>query len=114
MRSLALLSLLIFTLTPALFWSQEIKVIDANTGDPIEGVALYNTQKTKSILTDTFGAASLSDFSREDNVNIQFYGYVSQVLSPEKWGIDTKLILPLIPEEQSLEEVILSVARNPT
>ncbi len=114
MRSLALLSFLIFTLTPALFWSQEIKVIDANTGDPIEGVALYNTQKTKSVLTDTFGAASLRDFSREDNVNVQFYGYVSQVLSPEEWGKDTKLILPLMPEEQSLEEVILSVARNPT
>jgi ribosomal protein L11 methylase PrmA len=114
MRSLALLSFLIFTLTPSLFWSQEIKVIDANTGDPIEGVALYNTQKTKSVLTDTFGAASLRDFSREDNVNVQFYGYVSQVLSPEEWGKDTKLILPLMPEEQSLEEVILSVARNPT
>lgn len=114
MKYLALLNFLFFTFTHTLFWGQEVKVIDANTEEAIEGVALFNTQKTKSVLTNASGEANLHIFSAEETLNVQFFGYINQELSPEEWRKDTLVILTLSPEEQSLEEVILSVARNPT
>ena len=41
---------------------QSIRVIDATSSEPIEGAALFNTEKTKSILTDETGKALLSGF----------------------------------------------------
>ena len=97
---------------PLWMLSQEILILDGVTGFPLEGVALFNSEKTKAIITDQEGKAPLSVFSEGDSLNIQFYGF-----EPLKIFLGTKELkngvsMALEPKDQTLEEVILSVGRN--
>jgi hemoglobin/transferrin/lactoferrin receptor protein len=97
---------------PLWLLSQEILILDGVTGFPLEGVALFNSEKTKAIITDQEGKAPLSVFSEGDSLNIQFYGF-----EPLKIFLGTKELkngvsMALEPKDQTLEEVILSVGRN--
>ncbi len=92
--------------------SQEILILDGVTGFPLEGVALFNSEKTKAIITNQEGKAPLSVFSEGDSLNIQFYGFESLkvFLGPQEFKNGVSMALE--PKDQTLEEVILSVGRN--
>jgi len=47
----------------AIGYSQEIKIINQESGTPVENVALYNPSRTISTLSDKNGKADLSFFS---------------------------------------------------
>lgn len=55
--------------------SQELEVFDAETLEPIENVALYNTNHTRSAITDAQGMASLDAFSEDDSIYFQHPTY---------------------------------------
>ncbi len=97
---------------PLWLLSQEILILDGVTGFPLEGVALFNSEKTKAIITDQEGKAPLSVFSEGDSLNIQFYGFESLkiFLGPQEFKNGVSMALE--PKDQTLEEVILSVGRN--
>jgi hemoglobin/transferrin/lactoferrin receptor protein len=97
---------------PLWMLSQEILILDGVTGFPLEGVALFNSEKTKAIITDQEGKAPLSVFSEGDSLNIQFYGFESLkiFLGPQEFKNGVSMALE--PKDQTLEEVILSVGRN--
>ena len=59
---------------------QEIIVKDAETNLPLEGVAIFNIEKTKSSITDSIGKASLKNFSPPTTVFLQLMGYDQQEL----------------------------------
>ena len=48
--------------------AQSILVLDAASGEPIEGAALFNQEKTKSSLTDENGSASLLAFFENERI----------------------------------------------
>ena len=97
---------------PLWMLSQEILILDGVTGFPLEGVALFNSEKTKAIITNQEGKAPLSVFSEGDSLNIQFYGFESLkiFLGPQEFKNGVSIALE--PKDQTLEEVILSVGRN--
>ena len=92
--------------------AQSILVLDAASGDPIEGAALFNQEKTKSSLTDENGSASLSAFLEKERVYIQYYGYKTLSIQLKLKNIQDGITIRLEAEEQTLDEVILSVARK--
>ena len=97
---------------PLWMLSQEILILDGVTGFPLEGVALFNSEKTKAIITNQEGKAPLSVFSEGDSLNIQFYGFESLkiFLGPQEFKNGVSMALE--PKDQTLDEVILSVGRN--
>ena len=94
--------------------AQDITVIDAVSKFPIEGASLYNASKNKAILTNEEGKATLSIFEDNELFFIQFYGYRTRELKIQKSKIQVGFTIQLKPEEQTLDEVILSVARTAT
>ena len=90
--------------------SQEIWVEDSNTGEPLEGVLVFNEESGINTITDNFGKVNLKDFSSNSTVNFNLLGYQSIVLS--KAEIRRKRVIKMYSENEILEEVILSVARS--
>ena len=92
-------------------FSQEITVRDSKTSVSLSDVYIYNEAKTKSIITDSEGRASLSNFSTNEKVYFQLLGY--QLLEFElSEFLNDSFEIYLNLETQNLEEVILSVARS--
>lgn len=97
---------------PLWMLSQEILILDGVTGFPLEGVALFNSEKTKAIITNQEGKAPLSVFSEGDSLNIQFYGFETLKIFLGTQEFKNGVSMALEPKDQTLEEVILSVGRN--
>ena len=92
-------------------FSQEITVRDSKTSVSLSNVYIYNEAKTKSIITDSEGRASLSNFSTNEKIYFQLLGY--QLLEFElSEFLNDSFEVYLNLETQNLEEVILSVARS--
>ena len=53
-------------------------------------------------------------FSEGDLINIQFIGFEKRIIKISSKELSSNFKLGLKPKDQSLEEVILSVARNPS
>ena len=95
-------------------YAQEIWVEDNNSGEPLEGVAIFNQNKSNSTITDKYGKASLKNFSPNDSLNLQILGYKNlQIKLFDLIDINMKS-LKMIPENQILKEVFLSIARAKT
>ena len=114
MRFLKHLNLLLVFLTSLWAWGQEILILDGVTGYPLEGVAIFNSIRTKAIISNQEGKAPLSVFSESDSLNIQFYGFETLKIKLGPQEFKTGVTVALNPEDQTLEEVILSVGRNAT
>lgn len=114
MRSLKFHSILILLCAPIWLFGQEALVLDGVSGFPLEGVALYDSSKTKAVLTDLDGKAPLSLFEINDSITVQFFGFESLKIKLERQEIENGVTLSLNPKDQTLDEVILSVARNAT
>lgn len=57
-------------------YAQEIQVINGTTGDPVENVALYNQDQSRSIITDAEGFAHLNNFHQGDTVYFQHTSFL--------------------------------------
>ena len=90
--------------------AQELLVVDAETQQPLEGVAAFSLDKSRSTLTNSEGLANLGVFLTNENIQLHLFGYLPEalVVDPSK----QKTVVELQPETQNLEEVILSVARS--
>ena len=90
--------------------SQEIWVEDDNTGEPLQGVLIFNEESGTNTITDDLGKANLKGFSSNSMVNFNLLGYQSIVLSIVE--IKRQRIIKISSENEILEEVVLSVARS--
>ena len=82
--------------------AQEITVVNETTSEPIESVAIYNQDKSKSTLTDENGKARLNLFDDSDTLYFQHPSYSRNILpynvlkNFDKISLERKIIL--IPE----------------
>jgi hemoglobin/transferrin/lactoferrin receptor protein len=104
------ITFIILTLISFGLQSQEIWVEDDNTGEPLEGVLIFNEESGTNTITDDLGKANLKDFSSNSMVNFKLLGYQSIVLSIVE--IKRQRIIKISSENEILEEVVLSVARS--
>ncbi|WP_190810140.1 TonB-dependent receptor [Flagellimonas sp. S3867] len=102
--------ILFFLLAHTTVSAQEITVLDADTGTPIANMAIYNKDKSKTVVTDVEGISELDIFSRNERITFRHISY--EVYSTTKAQIGRKgnrVYLDLKPEE--LQEVVMSVSK---
>ena len=114
MKFLSSFSLFFVFILPFGVLGQELLLLNAASNYPIEGASIYESSKKKYTLTNENGKADLSVFSKNDKLYIQYYGYQSYTLELLQEYLEGGITILLKEEEQTLDEVILSVARKAT
>ena len=90
--------------------SQEIKVLDAATKEPLVEVAIYNKKGTSSAITDIFGKADLSSFEDNDLIYFQYLTH-QLLLIPKREIVAAGLIVYLQPDTEKLSEIVISASK---
>ncbi|WP_338732444.1 TonB-dependent receptor [Mangrovimonas cancribranchiae] len=98
---------LVFFLIVGVAFSQQIKVLDKVTKQPIPGVTIYNTLKNISTITNFDGEANISEFLENDNIIFNHMLY--QDLSMKKSQIGS--IVYLTPTVEGLDEVFIAASK---
>lgn len=101
---------LLFLFISFTVFSQEITVLDADTGNPVANIAIYNKDKSKTAVSDFNGKSDLSVFSRNERITFRHISY--EVYNTTKAQISKKrnrVYLTLKLEE--LQEVVMSVSK---
>ena len=104
---ITLFLLLIFT---AVF-SQSITIIDAKTGMPIEGVAVFNKDKTISAISSIRGLSDISNFKENE---LLIFSHVSYAEFQEKKATlkQNNYQVFLSKHSEQLDEIVVSVFKN--
>jgi hemoglobin/transferrin/lactoferrin receptor protein len=105
---LPLILLLFFFFTSVT--AQRIQVLEKEKNNPISGVAVFNSNKTKSGITDFDGFVEISKFSDNEETTFQHISHINKTIS--KQGIlNNDGVVYLEIDASTLEEVILSVSK---
>ena len=90
--------------------AQKIQVLESENGEPISGVAVYNTSKSKSGVSDFDGFVDISEFSENEQITFQHLSHATtRSTKREISSKNHKIYLDL--DASYLDEVILSVAK---
>lgn len=90
--------------------AQQIQVLEKGTNLPISGVTIYNSEKSKSVITDIDGYTTLSQF--DDNEAIFFQNLLYQKLKTSKAEIaSNNFIVYLTQNVEGLNEVVVSASK---
>lgn len=91
--------------------AQEFVILDADNKEPIPNVAIYNNDKSKTIISDLFGNADLGIFSSNERIIFKHIGY--QVKKTTKSILarreHNKVYLTMNAEQ--LDEVVMSISK---
>ncbi|XRE43396.1 hypothetical protein ACIVBQ_001600 [Tenacibaculum discolor] len=100
-----------FLLFVTTIFSQTITVIDAETGKPVEAVAVFNKDKTTSAVSDELGKIDISDFKKNE---LLMFTHVSYAQYQEKKSVIKKnnYHVYLSKNSEQLDEVVVSVFKN--
>ncbi|MCD6201754.1 MAG: TonB-dependent receptor [Bacteroidales bacterium] len=104
--------LMIFTLLAFSFtaMAQKIRIIDQDTGEPVERVALYTPSFNKSVITGADGYASLDGFMKNDTIIFQHPSY-HKVFLTKKQILASGGTVYLQPRVVMLDESVVSISR---
>ncbi len=107
MRSLLLAFLfLVINISTA----QQITVLDNNTGQPIEGVVLYNKDKSVRTITSFKGKADITEFADTEVIIFNSPAYLEAYRRKREILNNSNIVL-LHSSENQLEQITLSAAR---
>ncbi|MDX8552469.1 TonB-dependent receptor [Tenacibaculum sp. 1B UA] len=100
-----------FLLFITTIFSQTITVIDAETGKPVEAVAVFNKSKVTSAVSDEFGKVDVSNFKKNE---VLTFAHVSYAEYQEKKSAIKKnnYHVFLSKNSEQLDEVVVSVFKN--
>ena len=87
--------------------AQPITVIDISTQKPIEHVAIYNLDQTKTCLTSTEGIADISEFDSSDVLYFQHTSYQDYTI-PFKSLSEMNFLVKLTQSSVKLSEVVIA------
>ena len=88
-------------------YAQEIIILDEVSKEPIVGVAIYNSDKTKSTVSDVDGLAILDKFDQNERITFQHITHITLVIVKSR--IPEKLFLK--PKSQNLDEIVISASK---
>lgn len=92
------------------FYAQEITVLDADTGVPVDNIAIFNKDQSKTTVTDFNGKSELDIFSSDEKITFKHISYETYITTKnqiERRG--NRVYLHLKTEE--LQEVVMSVSK---
>ena len=92
-------------------FSQEVTVLDKETGKTIKNVSIFNGSQTITLTTNNIGVADISSLRKNE---IIFFSHISYTLfQVKKIDLKTKnYIVFLTKESEQLDEIILSVFKS--
>ncbi|NDV41884.1 TonB-dependent receptor [Flagellimonas sediminis] len=103
------LTFILFLFSIALF-AQEVTVLDADTGIPIDNIAVFNKDQSKTAVTDAKGKIDLEFFSDDEKITFRHISYETYVTTKVQIGRrGNRVYLHLKTEE--LQEVVMSVSK---
>ena len=102
-----LLSILLF-FSINLCISQSTILVNSSTGEPISGVAIFNENKSKSVVSNKMGEVDLTLFLSEELLIVKHISFLERRIY--KSDIKNKMIL-LDSNLQNLDEIILSASK---
>lgn len=104
------LSFLFFFIIASIYaQAQNVKVLNKVTKEAIFGVAIYNVDKSKSVVTNFRGEADLDKFS---DTEIIYFKHLSHILkSLTKRDIVKSNKVYLVSNTQGLEEIVVSASK---
>lgn len=108
MRTLLIFSFFLLTLFNLSGQTVQVQVVNAKTGQPVEGVLLFNERY--STLTDSLGKFNLDKFPDESIILFKHSSFLPYTTTKEKIAKQSKTIL-LIEDPIRLDEVVVSVHR---
>jgi hemoglobin/transferrin/lactoferrin receptor protein len=91
-------------------YAQKITVIGQSDSRPISGVAIYNTSKTTSTITDLDGIANLDNFTEVEPIVFSHISHQTNTLTKGQIRAQNNTVRLLLDTDQ-LETVVLSVSR---
>ncbi len=100
----------VFLLFSVTIQAQKIQVLDSQNNDPIDGVAVFNNEKSKSGITDFDGFVDISSFSASEKLTFQHISHVSKTIKKSEI-IAQKNIIYLDIDASALDQVVLSVSK---
>ncbi|MDC1276902.1 TonB-dependent receptor [Algibacter sp.] len=89
--------------------AQNIKVLNKITKAPIFGVAVYNVDKSKSVITNFRGEADLEEFSDTEIIYFKHLSHVLKSLTKQEILKSNKVFL--VSNTQGLEEIVISASK---
>ena len=90
--------------------AQEITVVDAESKEPILNVAVFNSDKSKTAISDFDGKCDLSLFDK--NEKITFKHLAHEIFKTTKGQVEKRnRKVYLIPKSQQLDEVVMSISK---
>ena len=89
--------------------AQHITVLDKITEEPIFGVAIYNIDKTKSVITNFRGEAQLDEFSEFELIYFKHLSHVLKKVTKRELAGVNKIYLE--SNTQGLEEIVISASK---
>jgi len=99
--------LLILSLTFFVAESQEVTILNATSKEPIAGVVVYNSVKTKSLVSNLEGKVSLNLFKTNEKLIFQHLSHIRLTLIKS----EVPDIIYLKMKSQNLDEIVLSASK---
>ena len=101
--------ILCFILVSACAQAQNIRVLNKITKEPIFGVAVYNIDKSKSVITNFRGEANLDAFSDTETIYFKHLSHFLKTVTKRDIGTSNKVYL--VSNTQGLEEIVISASK---
>lgn len=102
---------LFFLLTFTTVFSQSLIITDAETGKSIDGVAVFNKNKTAAAISGVDGVVNISDFKKNEILIFSHVGYAE--LQEKKSALkENNYQVYLSKHSEQLDEVVVSVFKN--
>ncbi|NYJ26192.1 TonB-dependent receptor [Allomuricauda sp. ARW1Y1] len=101
---------LVLFLFAHIFYAQDVTVLDADNGVPVDNIAIFNKDQSKSTITDVDGKANLAIFDLDEKITFKHISYQTHTTTKaqiERRGY--RVYLNLKTEE--LQEVVMSVSK---
>ncbi len=101
---------LVFSIFTFDIFAQELEIYDAESLNPIDNVAIYSKDRTRSAISDANGVVSLDAFEMSDSVFFQHPSYESAVYTKKQLE-ESGFSVYLNRETVHLEEFVISAYR---
>ncbi|WP_228236447.1 TonB-dependent receptor domain-containing protein [Allomuricauda sp. M10] len=110
MRNLKPTSTLILLFFSIALFAQETTVLDADTGVPIDNIAVFNKDQSKSTVSDANGKINLDVFSNDEKITFKHISYETFVTTKSQLAKRGNRVY-LHQKTEQLQEVVMSVSK---
>lgn len=94
----------------SMVYGQQVQVLDADTGEPISNVAIFNDARSKAAISDIDGIADLAIFTTKERITFKHLSYQTRKSSRGQILKQGNRIYMVMKAEQ-LDEVVMSVSK---